>query len=84
MIFSGVTIVSSPAGTSVSGCINTFDYLILSIVNLTCMVNPTPSSSVTYQWDTAGCYSNTQFTSRQCFLHGETGLTVTGLDCRGC
>ena len=52
-----VTIVSNPTGTPVSGSTNTFDYPILSSVTLTCMVNPTPSSSVTYRWNTAGCYT---------------------------
>ena len=77
-----VTIVSSPAGTPVSGSTNTFDYPILSSVNLTCMVNPTPSSSVTYQWNTTGCYTNAQFTYSNpvCFPHGQTTQNVTGND----
>ena len=82
MIFSGVTVtvVSSPGGTPVSGSTNTFDYPILSSVTLTCMVNPTPSSSVTYQWNTAGCYNNAQFTGSnpECFPHGQTTQSVTG------
>ena len=86
MILSGVdsqfvvVIVSSPAGTPVSGSTNTFDYPILSNVTLTCMVNPTPSSSVTYQWNTTGCYINTQFTgiNPQCFPYGQTTQSVTG------
>ena len=43
------------------------------------MVNPTPSSSVTYRWNTAGCYTNSKFTGSnpQCFPHGETGQSVT-------
>ena len=75
-----VTIVSSPAGTPVNGSTNTFDYPILSNVTLTCMVNPTPSSSVTYQWNTDGCYTNAQFTGSnpQCFPHGQTTQNVTG------
>ena len=82
MIFSGVTIVSSPAGTPVSGSTNTFNYPILSSVTLTCMVNPTPSSSVTYQWNTAGCYTNSKFTPNnpQCFPHRQTTQSVTGND----
>ena len=79
-----VTIVSSPAGTPVSEYNNTFDYPILSSVTLTCMVNPTPSSSasVTYQWNTAGCYTNSKFTGSnpQCFPRGETTQSVTGND----
>ena len=75
-----VTIVSNPAGIPVSGSTNTFDYPILSSVTLTCMVNPTPSSSVTYQWNTTGCYTNAQFTpsNPQCFPHGQTSQSVTG------
>ena len=77
-----VTIVSSPAGTPVSGSTNTFDYPILSSVTLTCMVHPTPSSSVTYQWNTAGCYNNPKFTGSnpQCFSRGQATLSVTGDD----
>ena len=43
------------------------------------MVNPTPSSSVTYQWNTTGCYTNTQFTGSnpECFPHGQTSQNVT-------
>ena len=54
----------------------------MSSVTLTCMVNPTPSSSVTYQWNTAGCYTNAQFTGSnpQCFPHGQTAQNVTGND----
>ena len=80
MMFSGVTVVSSPAGTPVSESTNTFDYPILSSVTLTCMVNPTSSSSVTYQWNTAGCYTNSKFTpgNPQCFPHGQTTQNVTG------
>ena len=77
-----VTIVSSPAGTPVSGSVNTFDYPILSNVTLTCMVNPTPTSSVTYQWNTTGCYNNSRFTpsNPECFPHNQTTQNVTGND----
>ena len=86
MYFSGVdsqftvTIVSNPHGTAVSGSDNTFDYPILSSVTLTCMVNPTPSSTVTYKWDTTGCYTNAKFTvsNPECFPHGEITQSVTG------
>ena len=46
------------------------------------MVNPTPSSSVTYQWNTAGCYTNSKFTpsNPECFPHGQTTQIVTGND----
>ena len=82
MMFSGVTVVSSPAGTPVSESTNTFDYPILSSVTLTCMVNPTPSSSVTYQWNTTGCYTNSQFTGSNpdCFPRGQTTQSITGND----
>ena len=44
------------------------------------MVNPAPSSSVTYQWNTAGCYTNSKFTpsNPQCFPRGQTTQNVTG------
>ena len=44
------------------------------------MVTPTPSSSVTYQWNTDSCYTHTRFTSGdpQCFPHGQTRQIVTG------
>ena len=44
------------------------------------MVNPTPLSSVTYQWNTTGCYTITWFTGSnpQCFPHGQTTQSVTG------
>ena len=76
-----VIIVSSPAGTPVSGSTNTFDYPILSSVTLTCMVDPTPSSTVTYQWNTTGCYTNSKFTHHsnpQCFPHSWITQSVTG------
>ena len=86
MYFSGVdsqttvTIVSNPNGTAVSGSDNTFDYPILSSVILTCMVNPTPSSPVNYEWGTTGCYTNSKFTGgyQECFPHDETTQNVTG------
>ena len=44
------------------------------------MVKPTPSSSVTYRWNTAGCYTNSKFTNSnpECFPHGQTSQSVTG------
>ena len=47
------------------------------------MVDPTPSSSVTYRWNTAGCYTNTaKFTRNgpECFPNNQTSQTVTGND----
>ena len=80
-----VTIVSNPAGTPVSGSINTFDHPILSSVTLTCMVEPTPLSSVTYQWNTTGCYTNPKFNrgNPRCFPHDQTTQSVTGNDLLG-
>ena len=81
-----VTIVSSPAGTPVSGSTNTFDYPILSSVTLTCMVDPLPPPSlsidVSYQWNTSGCYINPAFNSGnpRCFPYGNTSQSVTGND----
>ena len=77
-----VIVVSSPAGIPVSGSTNTFDYPILSSVTLTCMVEPMPSSSVTYQWNTTRCYINSQFTdgNPECFPHGQTTQSVTDND----
>ena len=77
-----VIIVSSPAGTPVSGSTNTFDYLILSSVTLTCMVEPSSLTVTSYQWNTAGCYTNDKFTGTnpQCFPRGQTTQSVTGND----
>ena len=46
------------------------------------MVNPMPSSSVIYRWNTARCYVNSKFNSGnpQCFPHGQTTPSVTGND----
>ena len=45
------------------------------------MVDPIPAS-VTYQWNTAGCYTNSKFTGSnpQCFPRGQTTQSVTGND----
>ena len=77
-----VTISSSPAGVPVSGSTNTFDYPVLSSVVLTCMVNPSPSSTVTYQWNTTGCYTHPNFNNGnpRCFPNGLTTESVTGID----
>ena len=71
-----VVIVSTPSGIPVNGSTNTFDYPILSSVSLTCMVDPIPSGSVTYQWDTSGCYVNNR-NERRCFPTGQTTQNVT-------
>ena len=77
-----VTIVSSPAGTPVSGSTNTFDYPILSGVTLTCMVVPTPLSAATYQWNTGGCYTHPNHNNGNptCFPDGQTTQNVTDND----
>ena len=72
-----VTIVSTPAGTPVSGSTNTFDYPILSNVTLTCMVNPSPPASATYQWNT-GCFTNNRHAVQACFPVYQTTQSVTG------
>jgi len=74
-----VSIVSDPAGTQVSGAANTFDYPVFSSVTLTCMVNPTPSVSVTYRWNTEGCYADIR-KRRSCFPRHKTTQNVTKND----
>jgi len=71
-----VTLASNPAGIRVSGAANTFDYPILSSVTLMCIVYPTPSDPVTYQWNTEGCYVNNVNESR-CFPAGQTTQSVS-------
>ena len=75
-----VTIVSIPPGTpSVDGSNNAFVYPILSSVALTCMVDPSPSNTIDYQWNTTGCYTNINYNGGvpSCFPHGQTTQTVT-------
>ena len=76
------TIVSSPAGTPVSGSTNTFDYPILSNVTLTCDVTSGNNSLFTvnsYQWNTEGCYTHSDFINT-CFPQGQTAQNVTDDD----
>ena len=79
-----VTIVSSPAGTPVSGSTNTFDYPILSNVTLTCNVasNDMSFTVTTYQWNTEGCYRHPNFNygNPRCFPLGRNTQSVTGND----
>ena len=77
-----VSVVSIPAGTPVSGSTNTYDYPILSNVSLTCMVDPFPVISVSYRWNTAGCYNNTDFNNGVpgCFLYNQTTQVVSDND----
>ena len=39
-------------------------------------------NGITYQWDTTGCYTNSQFTGSnpECFPHGQTSQSVFGND----
>ena len=69
------TIMSTPAGTPVSGSTNTFDYPILSSVTLTCMVTPTPPVGATYRWST-GCFTNDRHRDQTCFPVGQTTQSV--------
>ena len=81
LIVTGPTIVSTPAGTPVSGSTNTFDYPILSSVTLTCMVTLSGSftGTTTYRWDITGCYTNSARNSGSptCFPTGQTTQNVT-------
>ena len=78
-----VAIVSNPAGTLFSESTNIFDYPILNDVTLTCMVDPLPPSSlsiqVSYQWNTAGCYNNSNFNNGnpRCFPYNQASQSVT-------
>ena len=76
-----VTIVSSPAGTLVSGSTNTFDYPILSSVTLKCMVDPIPVAvvDVSYSWNTTRCYTNNNYNNGipGCFPYNQTIQSVT-------
>ena len=77
-----VTIVSSPAGTPVSGSTNTFDYPILSSVNLTCNVTSNNMSSFTvdsYQWNTTECYTHPNLNggNPRCFPHSQNTQDVS-------
>ena len=75
-------IVSNPNGTRVSGSTNTYDYPILSNVSLTCMVDPLPVISVSYRWNTTGCYTHGSHNRGRprCFPHGQTSPVVTDDD----
>ena len=70
-----VNIVSTPAGTPVSGSTNTFGYPILSNVTLTCMVDPLPPAGATYRWTTS-CFINVRHSTQTCFPAGQTVQSV--------
>ena len=77
-----VQIVSTPAGTPVSGSTNKFDYPILSSVTLTCMVTSSiglPITASSYSWNTTGCFADDQG-ARRCFPIGQTTQTVSDND----
>ena len=46
------------------------------------MVDPLPPASLSYQWNTAGCYNNSDFNDGipRCFPHNQTTQSVTGND----
>ena len=75
-----INIGTSPAGVPVSGSSNTFDYPILSDVNLMCVVEPPPEVNVGYSWNTMGCYQHMNYTGNtpRCFPHDETAQVAEG------
>jgi len=77
-----VTIVSTPSVTPVDQQPNAFEYTILSSVTLACMVEPLPTTNVTYQWNTTGCYTNINYNDGvpSCFPHDQTMQNVTDND----
>jgi len=46
------------------------------------VVEPVPTSAVTYEWNTTGCYRNTDYNNGypQCFPVGQRTQTVVGND----
>ena len=76
-----VSIVTDPAGTPVDGQSNTFDYPILSNVNLTCMVTAVgaPANVTSYRWTATNCYDYAGNIEDPCFYSGNlTGQNITG------
>ena len=72
-----VTIVSTPNAAAVSG--STYDYPILSSVNLTCMVTSNDGLPVTatgYSWDITGCIDNNRMEKR-CFPRNQITASVS-------
>ena len=77
-----VTIVRNPAGTPVDGSTNTFVYPIFSSITLTCMVTSSDGSTpntISYQWNTTGCYTNSGRNPR-CFPYGQRTQIVVDND----
>ena len=74
-----VTIVTEPPGIPVTGTTITFDYPILTRVNMTCNVTTPDGSPVTatsYRWTGTNCYTNPDVND-PCFYDGQTGQTIT-------
>ena len=76
-----VTIVADPEGKAVNGSNNTFDYPILTSVNLLCMATMPDGSPVTvtsYSWTATNCYDRTGGVQSPCFYSGvPTGNSIT-------
>ena len=75
-----VTIVTEPAGIPVTGTTDTFDYPILTRVNLTCNVTTPDGSPVivtSYRWTGTNCYNSSIGVINPCFYDGQTGQTIT-------
>ena len=85
LVAPAINIVSSPAGTPVSGSNNTFDYPVLSSVNLTCKLTPPPIFNVNYSWNTTRCYTHSGYNSGMPSCFPNNGMmsntqTVIGID----
>ena len=77
-----ISIISNPAGTPVNGSNNTFDYPILTSVNLLCNVTTADGSPVTatsYSWTATNCYNRTGGVQSPCFYSGsQMGTNIAG------
>ena len=80
-----VTIITDPDGVPVTGFNNTFDYPILTSVNLLCMATTSDGLPVTvtsYTWTTTDCYNHTDGVLDPCFYSDDqtTGnFTISNL-----
>ena len=80
-----INVVSSPDGVPVSGADNTFEYPVLSSVELTCRVDPPtdPDVSVDYSWNTIRCYTHSRYNGKNCNSFLSTSMmtqSVTGFE----
>ena len=77
-----LTIVSNVDGIPADGSSNMLDYSVLNSITLTCMVDPSPSYTIDYQWNTTGCYTNINYNDGvpSCFPHDQTTQNVTDND----